>query len=181
MSTTTTNFDLFKYDTTADAQTAFSITNALNNNWDKLDANCVKRGSTTDATGSTTRPVYVDASGQIQPCANEIPAGDFLTATTSLAENGYIKFSNNICFFYVKGVKPAVGANSITQWSYTLPIAITNLYSLTVCVNNYTHNAFEQISFISNNESEIIFNTYNSQRQNSGQGTCYVLGLVTVT
>lgn len=94
MSTTTTNFDLFKYDTTADAQTAFSITNALNNNWDKLDANCVKRGSTTDATGSATKPVYVDASGQIQPCANEIPSGDFLTATTSLAENGYIKFSS---------------------------------------------------------------------------------------
>lgn len=91
-----------------------------------------------------------------------------------------MKLSNSVCFFYVKGVKPAVGANSATQWSYTLPIAITNLYSLTVCVNAYAHNAFEQISFIRNSESEIVFNTFNSQRQNSGQGTCYVLGLVTV-
>ena len=93
MSTTTSNFSLFKYDTTNDASTAFSITNALNNNWDKLDANCVKRLSTSAATGNTVRPVYVDSSGQIQSCSYNIPTSTGLTATTSLSENGYIKFS----------------------------------------------------------------------------------------
>lgn len=132
MSTTTTNFDLFKYDTTADAQTAFSITNALNNNWDKLDANCVKRGSTTDATGSTTRPVYVDASGQIQPCANEIPSGDFLTATTSLAENGYIKFSNNLLINWGIGVTGSVTHFSVMFTSAVYSIVVGHRY-----YNNY--------------------------------------------
>ena len=37
MSTTTENLGLFKYDTTSDASTAFSIDQALNDNWDKID------------------------------------------------------------------------------------------------------------------------------------------------
>lgn len=37
MSTTTANLGLFKYDTTTDANVAFNINNALNNNWDTLD------------------------------------------------------------------------------------------------------------------------------------------------
>ena len=93
MSTTTSNFELFKYDVSADAQTAFSITNALNNNWDKLDSNCVRRLSTSAATGSGVRPVYVDASGQVQTINYDLPDTQPLTATTSLSENGYIKFS----------------------------------------------------------------------------------------
>lgn len=40
MSTTTTNLGLFKYDTSTDANVAFSITKALNNNWDIIDAKC---------------------------------------------------------------------------------------------------------------------------------------------
>lgn len=39
MSTTTANLGLFKYNTTTDANVSFSITNALNNNWDKIDNN----------------------------------------------------------------------------------------------------------------------------------------------
>ena len=37
MSELTPNLELFKYDVTNDATTSFSITNALNNNWDILD------------------------------------------------------------------------------------------------------------------------------------------------
>ena len=37
MSTTTANLGLFKYDTTEDAQTAFNLDTALNNNWNILD------------------------------------------------------------------------------------------------------------------------------------------------
>ena len=96
MSTTTSNYGLFKYDTTVDAQAAFNINNALNNNWDLLDQNTVRRLSTSAATGSATQPVYVNSSGQIQACNaySTIPSG--LTATTSLAENGYIKFSKGV-------------------------------------------------------------------------------------
>lgn len=93
MSSRTTNFNLFKYDTVADAKTAFSITDALNNNWDTLDANCVKRNSQSQATGSNTQPVYVDATGQIMPCDDYSTIASGLQATTSLGENGYIKFS----------------------------------------------------------------------------------------
>ena len=40
MSTYTKNLNLFKYDTSKDANVAFSITKALNNNWDIIDAKC---------------------------------------------------------------------------------------------------------------------------------------------
>ena len=95
MSDKTPNFNLFKYDTVADSESAFSITRALNNNWDLLDANCVKRNSTDAATGSPTRPVYVDEKGQIQACSKDLLDDGYLTATVLLDENGYIKFSND--------------------------------------------------------------------------------------
>ena len=37
MPTNTTNLNLFKYDTVADKNSTFNITQALNDNWDKLD------------------------------------------------------------------------------------------------------------------------------------------------
>lgn len=42
MSTTTSNLGLFKYDTTVDAQLAFNINTALNDNWDILDKSTLK-------------------------------------------------------------------------------------------------------------------------------------------
>ena len=96
MSTTTSNLGLFKYDVASDAQAAFSITNALNNNWDKIDTfagkKFVTRASATSY-GNSSTPVYVNSSGQITTCSYSIPTSTGLTATTSLAENGYIKFS----------------------------------------------------------------------------------------
>lgn len=40
MSTYTKNLNLFKYDVTADEKVPFSITDALNNNWDIIDSKC---------------------------------------------------------------------------------------------------------------------------------------------
>lgn len=37
MSTTTSNLELFKYDTEADQEELFNLDTALNNNWDKID------------------------------------------------------------------------------------------------------------------------------------------------
>ena len=44
MSTTTSNLGLFKYDVNTDTNVAFSITKALNNNWDIIDEKCGRGG-----------------------------------------------------------------------------------------------------------------------------------------
>lgn len=49
MSSTTPNLGLFKYNTTADANVAFSITKALNNNWDKIDTEIAKKLNISDS------------------------------------------------------------------------------------------------------------------------------------
>lgn len=46
MSTSTTNLGLFKYDIQSDGDSPFSITDALNNNWDKIDANTALKNHT---------------------------------------------------------------------------------------------------------------------------------------
>ena len=45
MSTSTTNLGLFKYDIQNDGDLPFSITDALNNNWDKIDEFAANGGS----------------------------------------------------------------------------------------------------------------------------------------
>ena len=47
MSEYTKNLNLFKYNTVEDADKAFSINEALNNNWDKLDTQCLKKSGDT--------------------------------------------------------------------------------------------------------------------------------------
>lgn len=59
MSTTTENLGLFKYDVGADRNVSFSITNALNNNWDKIDNKAVQKTGDTftgDVTISKSKP-----------------------------------------------------------------------------------------------------------------------------
>lgn len=95
MSTTTSNFGLFKYDVSADANSAFNITTALNNNWDALDAYAVRRSSNSEAVGSSVQPVYVNSSGVVTAANAYSTISSGLTAEVSLSENGYIKFSNS--------------------------------------------------------------------------------------
>lgn len=61
MSTTTNKFGLFKYNTTTDSNVSFDIDEALNNNWDIIDAQCMKK---VDSLGSTIKPVYINSSGE---------------------------------------------------------------------------------------------------------------------
>ena len=131
MSTYTSRFNLFKYDTTADAKSAFSITQALNNNWDALDLTAVKRG-TTAAIGNSSTPVYVDATGTIQPCSYSIPTSSGLTATTSLAENGYIKFSNDVLFQWGDNTK-ANFAKGQSTYNISYPISFTSFSHAVIC------------------------------------------------
>lgn len=61
MSTTTANLGLFKYDTSTDSQTAFSINTALNNNWDILDtAIATSSGVSTTVNGTTWYRIWND-------------------------------------------------------------------------------------------------------------------------
>ena len=118
MTTTTSNLGLFKYNTSTDGSLAFNINTALNDNWDKLDTNfgtlntnAVKRLSTSAATGNSSTPVYVDSTGQVRTCSYSIPTSSGLTATTSLAENGYIKFSNDFIIQWGKKSTDTSGTN----------------------------------------------------------------------
>lgn len=48
MSRTTTKLALYEIDTTTDGNNTFNIDTALNNNWDKIDANCINKSGTVD-------------------------------------------------------------------------------------------------------------------------------------
>ena len=111
MSNTTSNLELFKYNTTADASTPFSITNALNNNWDKIDTfagtiNTLFNGDLSSATGKT---LFSDINTQL---------GQKLEAEVLLEENGYIKF-NNIIIQWI---------TTFNLTTYSLPLTYTNFY-----------------------------------------------------
>jgi len=84
MSTTTSDLQLFKYDTSTDGKEVFSISSALNANWDKIDsfASAIKSLSNLSTEGEKR---FTDLENSI---ANK------LEADVLLAENGYIKFNN---------------------------------------------------------------------------------------
>ena len=91
MSTTTANLELFKYNTTTDASTPFSINTALNDNWDKIDAfasgiDMLFNGDLSDATGKN---LFSDINTEL---------GKKLEADVLLEENGYIKFNSLVTF-----------------------------------------------------------------------------------
>lgn len=87
MSTTTENLGLFKYNTVADASTPFSITNALNNNWDEIDsfAGDIDTLFSSDLSEATGKNLFNDINTKLS---------EKLTAEVLLSENGYIKFNN---------------------------------------------------------------------------------------
>lgn len=86
MSSTTTELKLFKYNTATDGKEVFSIDTAMNANWDKIDAfaTAIKDLSNLSTKGEKR---FSDLSTAI---------GQKLSAEVSLAENGYIKFNNNL-------------------------------------------------------------------------------------
>ena len=106
-----------------------------------MDSNCVRRLSTSAATGSGVRPVYVDASGQVQTINYDLPSTQPLTATTSLSENGYIKFSNDIIIQW-----GFLGGRPNAEYTITFPIAFTTLalgFRNVGCDSRYANNCKE--------------------------------------
>lgn len=83
MSTTTTTLQLFKYNTETDGKQVFSIDEAMNDNWDKIDAfaTAMKSLSNLDEVGEKR---FTDINTSLSRK---------LEAEVSLAQNGYIKFN----------------------------------------------------------------------------------------
>ena len=92
MSTTTDVLSLFKYDPVADADSTFNITQALNNNWDKLDAAillAIAAAGAYNPEESYAVGDYCTYKGKLRKCSTEIPAGETWTeahwTTTTVA------------------------------------------------------------------------------------------------
>lgn len=117
MSTTTEKLSLFKYDTTADAKQPFSITNCMNNNWDKIDAfaKSVDTVFASDFSSQLDKKVFSDINDKL---------GQKLEAEVLLAENGYIKFNNGVIIIW--GLEETTV--NYTGRYITLPISLTTTH-----------------------------------------------------
>ena len=92
MSTTTDVLSLFKYDPVADADSTFNITQALNNNWDKLDAAillAIAAAGAYNPEESYAVGDYCTYKGKLRKCSTAIPTGEAWTeahwTTTTVA------------------------------------------------------------------------------------------------
>ena len=92
MSTTTDVLSLFKYDPVADADSTFNITQALNNNWDKLDAAillAIAAAGAYNPEESYAVGDYCTYKGKLRKCSTAIPTGETWTeahwTTTTVA------------------------------------------------------------------------------------------------
>ena len=92
MSTTTDVLSLFKYDPVADADSTFNITQALNNNWDKLDAAillAIAAAGAYNPEESYAVDDYCTYKGKLRKCNTAIPDGEAWTeahwTTTTVA------------------------------------------------------------------------------------------------
>ena len=110
MSSYTTNLQLFKYNTATDGKQVFSIDDAMNDNWDKIDAfaKAIKDLSNLSSVGEKR---FTDINNELS---------QKLEAQVSLAQNGYIKFNNGITFLWIF----ISMVNS--YYDVTLPIAISS-------------------------------------------------------
>lgn len=112
MSTTTSNFGLFKYDVVEDAQSAFNIQQALNYNWDIIDENL---GSSTIATYETpgiVKPdgtsIYIDENGLLS-----MGNHGFITSSYHSGASWYRQYSDG---FKMAGGQVATAASDV-NWA----------------------------------------------------------------
>lgn len=113
MSTYTNNLHLFKYDTTTDGQLPFSINDALNDNWDKIDSGIPTKTSqlTNDSgfltshqslanyvnlTGAQTISGAKTFTGTIKVPASTTAGSALQYTAGSKANNGYITLGNGL-------------------------------------------------------------------------------------
>lgn len=144
MSTTTENLGLFKYDTTSDASTAFSIDEALNNNWDKIDTFAETalsmQGALGDngfvkfSTGLIMNYGYASTSSQevnfVQPILSSngtfggnsfaVAAKDERYSASGLTYNAFDNDSSTYAFL--------VAGTNWVKWYNPIPIKCTKIY-----------------------------------------------------
>lgn len=134
----TTNFDLFKYDVDADANSTFNITKALNDNWDKLDANVsnkdlsnlseaglevIKQNSGAEwgsITGELTNQTDLKSALDLKADKSELTKYNkaYITTTWKGTSSWYNVYSNG---FIEQGIK--VGASSNNYVNFVKPFA----------------------------------------------------------
>ena len=118
MSSYTTNLQLFKYNTATDGKQVFSIDDAMNDNWDKIDAfaKAIKDLSNLSSVGEKR---FTNINNELS---------QKLEAQVSLAQNGYIKFNNGVIIcFGISRVNTTLDPDQTQGWDITLPTTYTNM------------------------------------------------------
>ena len=100
-----------------------------------LHARVSDKLAVSDQIGSTTKPVYVDSSGQVKACSREIPTG--MTVDTVLNDTSVNAVQNKVINAALKGKNPKAKADFIASSDLTaLPITAgvldLNGYTLTL-------------------------------------------------
>lgn len=151
MSSYTTNLQLFKYNTATDGKQVFSIDDAMNDNWDKIDAfaKAIKDLSNLSSVGEKR---FTDINNELS---------QKLEAQVSLAQNGYIKFNNTLCIAWL-----TYGGNSFGVVGVAFPIVFNVVY---VVVGNgqQTANFFTNNGVTDNKTESLGRVVINSVRNNS--------------
>lgn len=109
MSTYTENLNLFKYDTSIDGKQVFSIDQAMNENWDKIDSQVTKIDTFNDAINELKNTKL-----------DKIPISVYITKTSS-GSTWYRIYSDGFC---EQGGIVASMANYVV---ITLPVAYGNV------------------------------------------------------
>lgn len=115
MSSTTPNLGLFKYDPTTDANVAFSITNALNNNWDKID----------DIPNQLNNKVDLDAqnlsiAGKSLISGLGMPSSKYIDLTLGASGSTYTAPANGYFHFYSSSVSNSILVNRTKGYGSTV-------------------------------------------------------------
>lgn len=117
MAEQTNDLKLFKYNTATDGKEVFSIEKSMNENWDKIDAfsSAIKSLSNLDEVGEKR---FTDINTALSKK---------LEAEVLLAENGYIKFNNNILINWFSHVGSTSSQTAI-KCTVTMPHAYEKFY-----------------------------------------------------
>lgn len=105
MSTYTENLNLFKYDTSIDGKQVFSIDQAMNENWDKIDSQVTKIDTFNDAINELKNTKL-----------DKIPISAYITKTSS-GSSWYRIYSDGFC------EQGGIVSTTASSYTVTLPIS----------------------------------------------------------
>lgn len=144
MSKYTTNLNLFEYDTSTDGAQVFSIDDAINENFDKIDNFAGEMAAFQNEAQNSLATINTNL-------------GKKLEAQVLLAENGYIKFNNRILIQFGKM------SNSVTV---TLPTAYSNtIYSVvTQSLQGYSSNRTANSAVTSKSTTTFYFESTSAEK-----------------